>query len=182
MTDLPSPAGRGEADTARSARLSILVIGLGNPILGDDGIGWRIALEVQSRLESARNTGAPQVEFDFLSLGGLSLMERLVGYRHALLIDAIVTGHQPIGSISQFELQDLPPSGIGHLASAHDTSLRTAIEMGRVLQASLPDSIHIIAVETQISFEFSESLSPPVAAAVQPAASLALEWLTSISH
>jgi len=46
------------------------VIGLGNPILGDDGVGWVVVHEIESRIG----------EVDHLSLGGLSLMERLIGY------------------------------------------------------------------------------------------------------
>ncbi|MFH2039158.1 MAG: hypothetical protein ABIJ65_06955, partial [Chloroflexota bacterium] len=52
-----------------------LIIGLGNPILGDDGVGWVIAQNLKDQLD-----GNPSLEFEFLSLGGLSLMERLTGY------------------------------------------------------------------------------------------------------
>jgi Ni,Fe-hydrogenase maturation factor len=48
-----------------------LVIGLGNPILGDDGVGWVVAREVEDRLPQMDHP----VEVDCLSLGGLSLME-----------------------------------------------------------------------------------------------------------
>ena len=61
-----------------------MVIGLGNPILGDDGVGWRVAEEI------ARNTiNQPDVEVDCASLGGLSLMERLTGYERVILVDSI---------------------------------------------------------------------------------------------
>ncbi len=158
-----------------SARPPILVIGLGNPILGDDGIGWRVVQEVQAGLEKETKLEPLAVEFDFLSLGGLSLMERLVGYQQALLIDAISTGTVPPGSILEFDLQDLPSSASGHLASSHDTSLKTAIEMGRALKAQLPEQILIIAIEIKISYDFNESLSPPVAAAIMPAVRLAFK-------
>ena len=54
----------------------ILVIGLGNPILGDDGVGWVVAREVEIRLGASEYN----IEVDCLALGGLSLMERLIGF------------------------------------------------------------------------------------------------------
>ena len=60
---------------------SVLVIGLGNPILGDDGVGWRVAEEVKRRLgivdfgsQSAVKNPQSAIEVDCVSLGGLSLM------------------------------------------------------------------------------------------------------------
>ena len=50
-----------------------LLVGLGNPILGDDGVGWRVVEAVESQL-----SGAP-VDVAYLSLGGLSLMEHSSG-------------------------------------------------------------------------------------------------------
>ena len=54
--------------------MNTLVIGLGNPILGDDGVGWVVA-EGIARLTEDR----PEIEVDTVALGGLSLMERLTG-------------------------------------------------------------------------------------------------------
>ena len=49
--------------------MKTLVIGLGNPILGDDGVGWRVVEEI-ARKTADRN----DIEVDTVSLGGLSLM------------------------------------------------------------------------------------------------------------
>lgn len=155
-----------------SARTT-LIVGLGNPILGDDGVGWRVAEEVGRRLTDA----ATPVEVDCVSLGGLSLMERLIGYDCAILIDAVRTGHGPIGAVSRFALGDLPDQSAGHLSAAHDTSLQTALQVGRAMGARLPARITIVGVEAYNIYEFSEELSPPVAAAVPRAADLVLESL-----
>ena len=60
---------------------SLLVIGLGNPILSDDSIGWRVAEEVQKALQLGPQGSreGDEIEFDYLALGGLSLMERMIG-------------------------------------------------------------------------------------------------------
>jgi Ni,Fe-hydrogenase maturation factor len=58
------------------------VIGLGNPILGDDGVGWRVVEAMRGRLDDEA------VDVLCLSVGGVSLMEQLVGCDRALLVDA----------------------------------------------------------------------------------------------
>jgi len=151
-----------------------LIIGLGNPILGDDGVGWRVAAEVKRLLTSDLIS---KIEVDTLSLGGLSLMERLIGYDQAILIDAMDTGREAVGSVSTFKLEELPDPMAGHTASAHDATLITAIKAGRSMGASLPDTILIIAIEARNVYDFSEELSPLVAAAVPEAVEKVMELL-----
>ena len=150
-----------------------IVLGLGNPLLGDDGVGWRVAEAVRAELGAAAD-GTPGVEVDSLSVGGLGLMERLVGYRRAILVDAVVSG-RPVGTVRRLDLDDLGDPSAGHLGSAHDASLPTAIAMGRALGATLPGTITVVAIEAGPSFEFGEVLSPAVGASVPEAAALVLE-------
>jgi hydrogenase maturation protease len=154
--------------------MKTLVIGLGNPILGDDGVGWRVAEEV------ARQTvNDPAVEVDCVSLGGLSLMERLTGAERVVLIDAIFTGTKPLGTLSHFTLDHLPDLSAGHSASAHDTSLRNALNVGRSMDIPLPDDkdVLIVAIETHHVYDFTQELSAPVAAALPQAVALVLDSL-----
>ena len=118
--------------------MKTLVIGLGNPILGDDGVGWHVA-EAVARLTSER----PEVEVDCVSLGGLSLMERLTGATRVILVDAIFTGNAPVGTVRQLTLGDLPDLTTGHSASVHDTSLHNALSVGRSMDIALPDDTQI---------------------------------------
>ncbi len=150
-----------------------LLVGLGNPILGDDGVGWQVA----ERLSAGPLP--PGVEVDRLASGGIGLMERLVGYRRAVVIDAIATGRFPIGSVHTFALEELQNPDAGHLGSPHETNLRTALELGRGLGAILPEQVLVVAIESPYVFDFSEELSPPVAASVEPAARLVLDLLAS---
>jgi len=170
-----------------------LIIGLGNPILGDDGVGWRVAQEVRRQiftpsplrfgvrglqsLISKERLEIRDCEVDCVSLGGLSLMERMIGYDRAIVIDAIATARQPIGSVSRFALEDLPDRMAGHTTAAHDTSLQTALKVGRALGAHLPDRVTIVAIETGNVYDFSETLTPPVVAAIPRAAEMVLEAL-----
>lgn len=159
-----------------------LVLGLGNPLLGDDGVGWRVAQECAAKLglsgaQSAELQDASHVEFDFHAGGGLSLMERLIGYDRAVIVDAISTRQQPPGSVDFFRLEDLPARAASHLASAHETDLPTALQVGRQMKADLPDEIIIVAVETQNAFDFSEQLSPLIADALPRAVEVTLNQL-----
>jgi hydrogenase maturation protease len=145
----------------------ILVIGLGNPILGDDGVGWVVAHEVETRLTE----GESGVEVDCLALGGLSLMERLAGYRSVILIDSLNTGRHPQGSVITFTLEDLVDLTCGHTSAAHDASLKTALDMGRKLNTILPadKDVHVVAIEAQHIYDFKEELSSVIAAAIPSA-------------
>jgi hydrogenase maturation protease len=145
-----------------------LIIGLGNPILGDDGVGWKVAEQVSQRLESDNNPlhMFPFLEVNCVSLGGLSLMERMVGYERVILIDSMQTGQGNEGNVRVFGLEELSNPFLGHSASAHDTSLMTALEMGRKTGLDLPDSVTVVMVEARNVYEFSEELSPPVASVV----------------
>lgn len=155
-----------------------LVIGLGNPILGDDGVGWQVAEAVRRWLTADGAALAEAVEVDCVALGGLSLMERMVGYDRAVVIDA-VTMDQPPGTVSRFELEALPDFSAHNAASAHDTSLQNALRLGRQMGAHLPGRVIVIGVQAEQLYEFSEVLTPAVAAAVPVAARLVIEALHS---
>ncbi len=157
--------------------MKTLIIGLGNPILGDDGVGWRVAEEI------ARATAnKPEVEVDCVSLGGLSLMERLTGYERVVLIDAIYTGKKPAGTVSRFALNDIPDLTAGHSASAHDTSLRTALNVGRSMDIPLPidEAVTVIAIEAEKVYDFTQELSSAVAAAIPQAVQTVLAMLEQL--
>ena len=154
------------------ARADVLVIGLGNPILGDDGVGWRVAEDVGSLL--ARDA---RIEVDCLAVGGLSLMERMLGYGRVILVDSIETGVSPEGSVSAFLLDDLTNPKLGHSASVHDASLGTALETAKAMGGVIPRRVDIVAIEARSCHDFSEELSPSVAAAVPIAAQQVLDLL-----
>lgn len=149
-----------------------LVLGLGNPLLGDDSVGWRVAEAVARELGQPH----PRVEVDCLAVGGLGLMERLIGCRCAILIDALVTGAQPPGSLHCLSLDDLPQTA-GHLHSAHDASLPVALQAAAALGLPLPQRILVVGIETSSVYDFDERLSPPVAASVPQAIQAVLTLL-----
>jgi hydrogenase maturation protease len=138
-----------------------LVLGLGNPILGDDGVGLGVVALVRAQLGPD-----PAVEIDEACCGGLRLMERLAGYDQAILVDAIHTGEFPAGAVLRLSADDIATQ---HSASVHDVNLATALQLGEMMGLKMPGDIRIIAVEAQNTLDFSEQYSPAVAAAVPQA-------------
>jgi hydrogenase maturation protease len=156
--------------------MKTIIIGLGNPILGDDSVGWRVAELVRQTIERS-GLPHPDLEVDCLALGGISLMERMVGYDRAIIIDALTTGERPLGSVFHFPIEDLPDLTADHMTAVHDTSLPVALKLGQTMGAKLPQTIDIVGIETVSVFDFSEELSPQVAQAVPQAVNLVLELM-----
>jgi hydrogenase maturation protease len=153
-----------------------ILIGLGNPILTDDGVGVKIAYEVEAKLGQDQPANLTITE---ASVGGLRLMELLEGYDRAIIIDAIKTQNDnPVGSIFTMDLEDLREiSPTQHSASAHDTSLVTALDAGKEMGMRLPKHITIFAIEVENIRDFSEQPTQAVAEAIPKVTEMVLEIL-----
>jgi len=151
--------------------LNTLVLGLGNPILTDDGIGVYVV-----RAVAARWSGEG-VEFQEACVGGLRLLEVIVGYDRLILVDAILTPDGAPGQIHRLSTDDLRKSL--HAGSTHDLSFQGALAWGRQIGMALPpdDAITIIAVEAEDVLTFGEALTPALTAALPDAAEAVLAEL-----
>jgi hydrogenase maturation protease len=168
--------------------MNTILIGLGNPILGDDGVGCKVAEEVKKELDSPSSRlrhpspygkgerGEGNIDIEFLSLGGISLMECLVGYDRAIIIDALASDTQP-GSIIVSKLSEMPDYSALHTTSVHDTSLQNAIRLGKEMGASLPEEVIVVGIATNRVYDFSEELSEPVAKALPQAVKIVIDLL-----
>lgn len=110
-------------------------------------------------------------------MGGLSLAEILVGYRRAIIVDAVMTGHQPPGTVTHLTLENLP--GTLNTASAHDTNLPTALRALRRFSVDIPgdQAIDIVAVEVEDVLTFGEQCTPLVQESIPAAVKMVLELL-----
>ncbi len=104
-------------------------------------------------------------------------MEHLIGYEKVIIIDSIQTRDGKPGQVYRLALDDLPDFSTGHTTAAHDTSLQTAMRLGRTMGVDLPDDVTLVGIEAQHVYDFSEELSPSVAAAVPEAVRVVLELL-----
>lgn len=160
--------------------MKTLIIGLGNPILGDDGVGWKVAQEVERRLPpSPLTAGEGHIRIECLSLAGISLMEHIIGYQRVILIDSLNTGKYSQGEVVTFSLDSLEDLLHGHSASAHDLSLKGALKLGRSMGADLPrdEDIQVVAIEAAHVYDFTEELTPEVAAAVPKAVEMVIKLI-----
>ena len=137
-------------------------------------MGWRVAQEIVPHTREM-----PNVDVEFFSLGGLSLMEKMTGFDKVIIIDAFYGGTGHVGRVSVFPLLDMPDVSSGHTTSAHDTSLRNALRVGRGLDVALPadEDVYLVAVEAEKVYDFSNDLSARVAAAIPQAVDAVLDLL-----
>ncbi|NLL19148.1 MAG: hydrogenase maturation protease [Clostridia bacterium] len=135
-----------------------IVIGLGNPILADDGVGIVTVERIAQQVEH------PLVDFQWCSLAGFELLDLLVGYDKAIIVDSIKTGKYPVGQVMELEADSLMSTV--RLASVHDINLATALELGRMLALPVPAEITIYVVEVADNTTFREGCCREVAAAV----------------
>jgi hydrogenase maturation protease len=152
--------------------MTTLVIGLGNPILTDDGAGIYAVRMVQQALPPDAD-----VEVVELAVGGLGLMETMIGYDRAIIVDSVWAPKEQVGQVIQFDAGHLAETM--NSASAHDADLPTALRVGRDLGAFLPadKNIQIVGVTAREVLEFGAEPTPPVAAAVPEAAAVVFDLL-----
>ncbi len=136
--------------------MKILILGLGNELLSDDAVGILAARVLKERLRD-------KAEVVESSLSGMALLDLLVGYEQAILIDAVKTGRTPPGTISE-----LSPSDLGAVAapSPHYAGLPELIATAQALNLDFPKEIKIFAIEVEDPYTIGRGLSPTVAQAL----------------
>ena len=149
---------------------STLVLGMGNPILSDDGVGLLVA-------DRLRESPLPQdVEVALSEVGGLRLLELVRGFTRVIIIDALrspaESGRHP-GEVHRYEAKDF--KGGHRYGSAHSIGLDTALEIGHKLGYDMPADVTVFAIEAEDVETFGEELSPPVAAAAERVVALVRE-------
>ena len=146
--------------------MKTIIVGLGNPILTDDGVGVKVAQELEKIVDLDAH---PDLTITEASVGGLRLMETLLGFDKVVLIDAFYLDQNKNipGKIHHLTLDDLRSvSPTQHSTSAHDTSLVTALDAADEMGYKIPRDFRIYAVEVENILEFSDTPTPAVAAAI----------------
>jgi len=138
--------------------MATIIIGIGNPVRSDDGVGLRVAGELRRLLPASAGIATAE-----LHCGGMQLMEAMAGYDRAIVIDAMLDGGIP-GTIRTFDPEELPNTRTTN--STHDGSLRAALEFGRAVGLRVPSSIRIWAVEAGDVETLGEALTPRVEQAI----------------
>lgn len=138
-------------------RETTVVIGLGNPLMGDDGLG----LAALKRL--AEEPGLPPgVELMDGGTWGMNLLPTLESAGRVLLLDAIRTGAEP-GTLHELE-RDRLPAMLVHKLSPHQIDLREVLALGE-LRGTLPAELVAFGIEPAV-IEMQVELSAVVADAL----------------
>lgn len=147
--------------------MKTIILGVGNQILGDDGVGVHVVNELKQHIQD------PDITIDEAITGGMNLLDLILGYEKAIIIDAMKTETGENGGVKRIPLSDFSTM---HSCNPHDVSLIEAIEMAKKLgETKIPKEIIVIGIMVkQIPCEFGEKLSKNIVAAVPKAVEMTL--------
>ena len=150
--------------------MKTIVLGVGNPILRDDGAGIHVANQLKQHIND------PDVTIDEALTGGMNLLDLIVGYDKAILIDVVNIKNVENGEVKRFLLSDLSSA---HSNNPHDVSLLEALKLAeKIGEDRIPREIVIIGIVLkEMPYEFGEKLSQKIAAAVPKAVEMTLSEL-----
>ncbi|HVP38790.1 MAG TPA: hydrogenase maturation protease [Candidatus Saccharimonadales bacterium] len=148
MSAEPAGAGRG---TPRA-----LVIGVGNPLRGDDDAGPEAARRLRAR-------GRAPARVAECGGGAAELLAAWHGEPQVWVVDAVASGAPP-GTVHRLDAREALPPGWGRAVSTHGLGLAEAVELARRL-GQLPARLVIYAIEVR-GFEPGAPLSAEVERAV----------------
>ena len=141
-----------------------LILGLGNSILRDDGIGPKLIQELQGKISD------PEVVVQETNLSGLSLIEIISGFSYVIVIDAVQSGGKP-GQIYWLTPADIGGQG-DYAYLHHNMGLLKMLELGKSLTLPMPEEMSILAIEAEDVSTFGEYLTPEVEKAIPAAIEL----------
>jgi hydrogenase maturation protease len=132
-----------------------LILAYGNPLRGDDGVGWHAAQWIEQALPGQATV---------MALHQLTpeLAETLSQYERAIFIDAQVGTGEP-GPVAACHLRALAPGEITAQALTHHVTPQDLLTAAQILYGHAPTA-HLLTIDAY-DFSYREGLSPPVAAA-----------------
>lgn len=134
----------------------ILVLGLGNDLIADDAVGILAARALRSQIGG--NVDAVEC-----CESGIRLLEYLMGYDCTVLIDAICTGKNPPGTITELSPSDLTSVSA---PSPHYAGLPEIFILADQLEVKVSREIVILAVEAEDVFTIGGEMTPMVSEAL----------------
>ena len=134
-----------------------LIIGLGNPLQGDDGVGCRVAEALEDCVLP------PDVDVVDGGTPGVGLINLFEGRQRVVVIDAAEMGREP-GTVMRFRPEDVSLTGSTDRFSLHRSGVADAIHLAQALKIDLPE-IDVYGIQPAL-VEWNAALSPQVEAAV----------------
>ena len=134
--------------------MALVILGLGNDLIGDDGVGLLAAARLEGRL-------GPDVAVRTSAQSGLYLLEHLQGFDDAIVVDSIL-GEVP-GQVRELASEELRPTTV---PSAHYAGLPEVLAVARGAGMQIPERLKVIAVEIDGAQTIGAGPSPAVLAAI----------------
>jgi hydrogenase maturation protease len=133
-----------------------LVLGIGNTVMGDDGVGIYVARMVKERTRSRTDLQVKE-----LGVSGIKLVEEILGYDEVIVIDSYASEGTEAGRIREFGPGSFEDTL--HASSPHGANFATALELYRNLQPDrIPRKLRIFTVDIHPADAFGEGLSDRV--------------------
>jgi len=150
-----------------------LVLGIGNPIKTDDAVGLRVAQKI-------KEMGLPGVTVEEESASGLEIIDSIMDYELVIVIDAILTGNFPAGTVMIYTPEDF--RNVITPASPHEINIFTALEIGRkTVPGRMPEKLYLVAIEVKEVMNIGEEMTAEVERAVPEAVKAVLDLITQKS-
>ncbi|ADG81147.1 hydrogenase maturation protease [Thermincola potens JR] len=132
----------------------IVVLGVGNILLQDEGVGIHV-------IQALQKMSLPE-NVDVIEGGtaGLELLPLIEDYSHMIVVDAVNAGEKP-GTLFRFKPDDVTGFPGNIETSVHQLGLLEVLQMGKLI-GKLPDTV-IIAVQPK-SFDWGMELTPELQA------------------
>jgi len=135
----------------------VLVLGLGNPLQQDDGVGIRVVAELE------RRELPPHVEVMDGGTPGVGLINLMEGRARVVIVDAAEMGRRP-GEVVRFRAEDVKLTGSSARFSLHRSGVADALALADALKLSLPEIVVYGVQPARVGW--GEELSAEVAAAI----------------
>ena len=147
------------------AFMKTLILGLGNELYGDDGVGVHVIRHLRKEQEARSDWARTLDDVDLLEcpLTGMKLLDVVVGYERVIIIDTIKKENPVPGRTYSLKGEDLR-----HIPgpSPHYVSIPQAVEIGRQLGLKVPQKIDIIAIEAKNMYNLGEGLTEKMTKAI----------------
>ncbi|HJY64208.1 MAG TPA: hydrogenase maturation protease [Ignavibacteria bacterium] len=152
----------------------LIILGMGNTLLGDDGVGIYVVQELRNRCSAVEG-----IDFEYVSWGGFRIIDVLQNYKNAIVIDAINTNEKPEGYIHVLSHEELLHSI--RMVSFHDVNFATAIEFASMLNIPMPNKIFVYGIEVRNIETFTEGLTPTAQKAADECIGMVMKRIESIT-
>lgn len=130
--------------------MRVLLLGIGNPLRKDDGVGIHVARKLKNQLKG----------IDVLEVCGcgLDLLEIIKGYDLVFIIDAMKTGRYKVGDFCKFSPEEFDHQG--DPLSSHTFDLFTLIRLGqKLIPDQMPQKVILYGIEVADATTLFEGLS-----------------------